>query len=151
MKPKNSRPDWDTYWMGVVEAISKRSTCLRHNIGAAVVHDKTVVSTGFNGAPRELPHCSEIGCLRDKLKIPSGTRHEICRGVHAEQNAIIRGDPLRMVGATIYVNAKPCTICAKMIINSGIKRVVYIEYYPSNEGIELLEQAGIETKILEKK
>ena len=137
--------------MGVVEAISKRSTCLRHNIGAAVVHDKTIVSTGFNGAPRELPHCSEIGCLRDKLKIPSGTRHEICRGVHAEQNAIIRGDPLRMVGGTIYINAKPCTICAKMIINSGIKRVVYIEYYPDNEGIELLKQAGIETKILEKK
>lgn len=151
MKPKNSRPEWDEYWMGVVEAISKRSTCLRHNIGAAVVHDKTIVSTGFNGASRGLPHCSEIGCLRDKLKIPSGTRHEICRGVHAEQNAIIRGDPLRMVGATMYVNAKPCTICAKMIINSGIKRVVYIEYYPDNEGIELLKQAGIETKIFGKK
>ncbi len=151
MKPKNSRPEWDEYWMGVVEAISRRSTCMRHNIGAAVVSDKTIVSTGFNGAPRELPHCSEIGCLRDKLKIPSGTRHEICRGVHAEQNAIIRGDPLRMVGATMYVNAKPCTICAKMIINSGIKRVVYIEYYPDNEGVELLKQAGIETKIFGKK
>jgi dCMP deaminase len=151
MKQKNSRPEWDGYWMGVVDAISRRSTCIRHNIGAAVVNDKTIVSTVFNGAPRDLPHCSEIGCLRDKLKIPSGTRHEICRGVHAEQNAIIRGDPLRMDGATMYVNAKPCTICAKMIINSGIKRVVYIEYYPDNEGVKLLKQANIKTKIFEKK
>lgn len=151
MGDKNGRPDWDTYWMGVVEAVSKRSTCTRHAIGAVVVNDKTIVSTGFNGAPRDLPHCSEIGCLRDQMKIPSGTRHEICRGVHAEQNAIIRGDPSRMVGGTMYVNAKPCKICAKMIINSGIKGVVYIEHYPDNEGVEMLKQAGIETKIFGKK
>ncbi len=150
-KSKNSRPEWDEYWMNVVEQISKRSTCLRRNIGAVIVKDNYIVSTGFNGAPRNLPHCSEIGCLRDQLKIPSGTRHEICRGVHAEQNAIIRGDPLRMEGATMYVNAKPCKICAKMIINAGIKRVVYIEYYPDNEGIALLKQAGIETKVFEKR
>lgn len=149
-KPKNSRPDWDTYWMNIVEQISKRSTCLRRNIGAVIVKDNYIVSTGFNGAPRGLPHCSEIGCLRDKLHIPSGTRHEICRGVHAEQNAIIRGDPLRMEGATMYVNAKPCKICAKMIVNAGIKRVVYIEIYPDDEGVKLLKQAGIETKIYKK-
>jgi dCMP deaminase len=151
MKPKNSRPDWDTYWMNIVEQIGKRSTCLRRNIGAVVVKDNYIVSTGFNGAPKSLPHCSEIGCLRDELKIPSGTRHEICRGVHAEQNAIIRGDPLRMEGATMYVNAKPCKICAKMIINSGIKKVVYIEFYPDNEGVKLLREAGIETKIFKRK
>jgi dCMP deaminase len=151
MTDKNSRPDWDTYWMNVVKEIGKRSTCLRRNIGAVVVKDNYIVSTGFNGAPRDLPHCSEIGCIRDKLKIPSGTKHEICRGVHAEQNAIIRGDPLRMDNATIYVNAKPCIICAKMIINAGIKKVVYIEIYPDNEGVKLLKQAGIETKIFEKK
>ncbi len=151
MGKKNSRPEWDEYWMGVVDRISKRSTCLRRNIGAVVVKDNYIVSTGFNGAPRDLPHCSEIGCLRDKLKIPSGTKHEICRGVHAEQNAIIRGDPLRMDGATMYVNAKPCMICAKMIINSGIKRVVYIEYYPDNEGVKLLKEAKIETKVFAKK
>jgi dCMP deaminase len=147
---KNSRPDWDTYWMNVVDAISKRSTCLRHNIGAVIVKDKIIVSTGFNGAPRNLPHCLEIGCLRDELKIPSGTRHEICRGVHAEQNAIIRGDPLRMEGATMYVNAKPCNICAKMIINAGVKKIVYIDFYPDEEGIRLIKQAGIETKIFGK-
>jgi dCMP deaminase len=151
MKPKNSRPDWDSYWMGLVEQIGKRSTCTRRNIGAVVVKDNYVVSTGFNGAPRNLPHCSEIGCLRDELKIPSGTRHEICRGVHAEQNAIIRGDPLRMEGATMYVNAKPCKICAKMIVNSGIKKVVYIEFYPDNEGVEILKEAGIQLKVFGKK
>ncbi len=151
MADRNGRPDWDTYWMNMVDNISRRSTCKRRNIGAVVVRDNYIVSTGFNGAPRGLPHCSEIGCLRDKLKIPSGTRHEICRGAHAEQNAIIRGDPARMEDATMYVNAKPCTICAKMIINSGIKRVVYIEYYPDNEGVKLLKQAGVETKIYEKK
>jgi dCMP deaminase len=155
MKPvaakKHSRPDWDTYWMNVVDSISMRSTCLRHNIGAVIVSDKTIVSTGFNGASRGLPHCLEIGCLRDQMKIPSGTRHEVCRGVHAEQNAIIRGDPLRMDGATIYINAKPCKICAKMIINAGIRKVVYIDYYPDNEGVELLRQAGIEMKVFERK
>ena len=149
-KDKNNRPDWDTYWMNLVDQIGKRSTCLRRNIGAVIVKDNYIVSTGFNGAPRDLPHCSEIGCIRDKLKIPSGTRHEVCRGVHAEQNAIIRGDPLRMDGATIYVNAKPCIICAKMIINAGLKRVVYVEIYPDNEGVKLLKEAGLNTKIFKK-
>jgi dCMP deaminase len=150
-RPANSRPDWDTYWMNIVREVGSRSTCLRRNIGAVIVRDNIIVSTGFNGAPRGLPHCTEIGCLRDELKIPSGTRHEICRGVHAEQNAIIRGDPLRMEGATMYVNAKPCKICAKMIANSGIKKVVYVEIYPDDEGVEILRQAGIETKIFGKK
>jgi dCMP deaminase len=143
--PKNNRPSWDEYWMNIVEQVGKRSTCLRRNIGAVVVKENIIVSTGFNGSPRGLPHCIEIGCLRDELKIPSGTMHEICRGVHAEQNAIIRGDPLRMDGATLYVNAKPCKICAKMIVNAGIKRVVYVEIYPDNEGIKILREVGIET------
>ncbi len=151
MAKKNGRPDWDTYWMDIVDAVSKRSTCLRHNIGAVIVNDKTIVSTGFNGAPRNLPHCSEIGCLRDEMKIPSGTRHEICRGAHAEQNAIIRGDPTRMVGGTMYINAKPCKICAKMIINAGIEEVVYVNYYPDNEGIEMIKHARIKTRSYDKK
>lgn len=150
-KNKNGRPDWDTYWMNIVKEVSRRSTCLRQNIGAVVVNDKTIVSTGFNGAPRGLPHCSEIGCLRDEMKIPSGTRHEICRGVHAEQNAIIRGDPIHLRGGTMYVNAKPCKICAKMIINAGIKEVVYIDHYPDNEGVEMIKQAGIKTRVYENK
>jgi len=142
---KNNRPSWDEYWMNIVEQVGKRSTCMRRNIGAVIVKDNIIVSTGFNGSPRGLPHCIEIGCLRDELKIPSGTMHEVCRGVHAEQNAIIRGDPLRMDGATLYVNAKPCKICAKMIVNAGVKRVVYLEIYPDNEGIKILREAGIET------
>ncbi len=142
-KRKVKRPDWDTYWMGVVDAISRRSTCIRHNFGAVIVRDNTIVSTGFNGAPRGLPHCTEIGCLRDKLRIKSGTMLEVCRGVHAEANAIIRADPLRMDGGTLYVNAKPCKYCARMIANSGVKRVVYIDDYPDKEGIELLTSAGI--------
>lgn len=145
------RPTWDEYWMNIVEQVGKRSTCIRRSIGAVIVNDNIIVSTGFNGAPKGMPHCLEIGCLRDELKIPSGTRHEICRGVHAEQNAIIRGDPLRMEGATLYVNAKPCKICAKMIANSGIAKVVYVEIYPDAEGIEILKQAKIELVPLKKK
>jgi len=141
---KNGRPEWDAYWMGVVEAIARRSTCTRHNFGAVIVSDKTIVSTGYNGSPRGLPHCLKIGCLRDQLGIKSGTMLEVCRGVHAEANAIIRGDPIRMDGATLYVNAKPCKYCARMIANSGVKRVVYIDDYPEKEGIVLLKQAGIE-------
>jgi dCMP deaminase len=150
-KSKNNRPTWDEYWMNIVEQVGKRSTCMRRNIGAVVVKDNIIVSTGFNGAPRGLPHCIEIGCLRDELKIPSGTMHEICRGVHAEQNAIIRGDPLRMDGATLYVNAKPCKICAKMIVNAGLKKVVYVEIYPDDEGIKILQDAGIQTVAYRKK
>ncbi len=146
-KSRNNRPTWDEYWMNIVEQVGKRSTCMRRNIGAVIVKDNIIVSTGFNGAPMGLPHCIEIGCLRDELKIPSGTMHEVCRGVHAEQNAIIRGDPLRMDGATLYVNAKPCKICAKMIANSGIKKVIYVEIYPDDEGVKVLKQAGIETVV----
>ncbi|MCX6817236.1 MAG: cytidine/deoxycytidylate deaminase family protein [Candidatus Aenigmarchaeota archaeon] len=148
---RTSRPTWDEYWMNIVEQVGKRSTCLRRNIGAVIVKDNIIVSTGFNGAPRGLPHCLEIGCLRDELKIPSGTRHEVCRGVHAEQNAIIRGDPLRMDGATMYVNAKPCKICAKMIANSGIAKIVYVEIYPDDEGIEILKHTKIELVPFRKK
>jgi len=153
MKPeaKSSRPEWDEYWMNMADQISRRSTCLRHNIGSVIVKDNIIVSTGFNGAPRGLPHCSEIGCMRDKLKIPSGERIETCRGVHAEENAIIRGDPMRMEGATLYVNAKPCRWCSKAIINSGIKRVVYMDYYPEEEGVKTLKEAGIELKVFKKK
>jgi len=112
-----------------------------------IVKEKSIVSTGFNGAPHGLPHCLDIGCLRDKLKIKSGTMLEMCRGVHAEANAIIRGDILRMKGGTMYVNAKPCKYCARMIANSGVIRVVYVDDYPETEGIELLKQAGIECDV----
>lgn len=123
--------------------VSKRSTCKRRQIGAIVVKDKQVLSTGYNGAPRGLPHCLDIGCLRDELGIPSGTRHEICRAVHGEQNAIVQCGAKLAKGSTIYVNIKPCKICAKLIINAGISRVVYQGDYPDDEGLELLEEAGV--------
>jgi dCMP deaminase len=144
------RPSWDDYWMKIAEDVANRSTCVRHNFGSVIVKDNIIVSTGFNGSPRNLPHCIDTGCLRDKLGIKSGTMIEMCSGVHAEQNAIIRGDPLRMDGATLYINAKPCKTCAKMIINAGIKKVVYIDDYPDKEGVDLLKQAGLDLKIYKK-
>ncbi|MCD6590350.1 MAG: cytidine/deoxycytidylate deaminase family protein [Candidatus Aenigmarchaeota archaeon] len=145
------RPDWDTYWMKIVEDIGLRSTCTRHHFGCVIVKNNVIVSTGYNGPPSGLPHCDEIGCIREKLNIPSGTRMEVCDAVHAEQNAIIRGDPSKLKGATLYVNAKPCKMCARMIINAGIKRVVYIDDYPDKEGIELLKKAGIDTFVFDRK
>lgn len=129
----------------MAELVSSRSTCKRRKIGAIIVKDKQVLSTGYNGSPRGLPHCLDIGCLRDELGIASGTRHEICRAVHAEQNAIVQcarhGIPTKT--SILYVNINPCKICAKLIINAGISRVVYRGEYPDNEGIELLKEAGV--------
>ena len=130
--------------MEMAELVSTRSTCIRRKIGAIVVKDKQVLSTGYNGAPRGLAHCLDVGCLRDELNIPSGTRHEICRAVHAEQNAIIQCGAKLAKGSTIYANVKPCKICAKLIINAGISRVVYQGDYPDDEGLELLEEAGVQ-------
>ena len=142
----HSRPDLDTYFMRMAELISSRSTCTRRQIGAMIVKDKQVLSTGYNGAPRGMPHCIDIGCLRDELKIPSGTRHEICRAVHAEQNAIVQcarhGVSTR--NSTIYANVNPCKICAKLIVNAGISRVVYMGDYPDDDGIKLLGEAGVQ-------
>ncbi len=142
---EQNRPDLDTYFIEMAELVSSRSTCIRRKIGAIIVKDKQVLSTGYNGSPRGLPHCSDVGCLRDELGIASGTRHEICRAVHAEQNAIVQcarhGAPTKT--STLYVNINPCKICAKLIINAGISRVVYKGEYPDSEGIELLEEAGV--------
>jgi dCMP deaminase len=130
--------------MEMAELVSTRSTCTRRKIGSIIVKDKQVLSTGYNGAPRGLPHCLDIGCLRDELNIASGTRHEICRAVHAEQNAIVQCGAKLAKGSTIYVNVKPCKICAKLIINAGISRVVYQGDYPDDEGLELLREAGVQ-------
>lgn len=129
--------------------VSKRSTCKRRQIGAIIVKDKQVLSTGYNGAPRGLPHCLDVGCLRDELGIPSGTRHEICRAVHGEQNAIVQcaRHGVSTKGGIIYVNVNPCTICAKLIINAGISRVVYKSAYSDNEGLLLLKEAGIQVDL----
>ncbi|MCF2143156.1 MAG: deoxycytidylate deaminase [Candidatus Heimdallarchaeota archaeon] len=153
-KPQHSiRPTVDEYFTAMAELVSTRSTCLRRQFGTVIVQDNHVISTGYNGAPRGMPHCIDIGCLRDELHIPSGTKHEICRGVHSEQNAIIQcaihGEST--AGATLYVTGYPCKICAKMIINAMIKRVVVSGSYSDTEGIDLLREAGVEVTILEQK
>ncbi|HEX59258.1 MAG TPA: cytidine deaminase [Methanomicrobia archaeon] len=137
----------DEYFMEIAKVVAKRSTCLRRQIGAVIVKNKIIVSTGYNGAPRGLPHCLDIGCIRDELGIASGERHEVCRGVHAEQNALIQAGR-SAEGATLYVNAYPCKICAKLIINAGIKRVVVSGEYSDTEGLDLLRDAGVEVVFL---
>jgi len=144
------RPSWDQYFMDIVELVSKRSTCLRRKVGAVLVREKRILSTGYNGAPSGLAHCLDIGCLREKLKVPSGERHELCRGLHAEQNAIIQAalHGVSVNGATMYCTNHPCIICAKMIINSGIISVIYTDGYSDRLAGEMLKEAGVEIKKL---
>ncbi len=144
------RPSWDQYFMDIVELVSKRSTCLRRKVGAILVRDKRILATGYNGPPAGITHCSEVGCLRDELNVPSGQRHELCRGLHAEQNAIIQAalHGVSTKGATIYCTNHPCIICAKMIINSGIDSFVYKEKYQDELAREMLREAGVEGRML---
>jgi len=145
-----ARPTWDEYFMKIAGLVAERSTCLRRKVGAIIVKDKRIVATGYNGAPKGLEHCLDIGCLRDDLGIPSGERHELCRGAHAEQNAIIQaaGGGTGIAGATMYCTDSPCAACTKMIINAGIKRLVLGKRYPDRLGERLIDEAGIETVFL---
>jgi len=140
------RPSWDNYFMEMTEVVAKRSTCLRRKVGALIVKDKRVLATGYNGAPSGLKHCEETGCLREQNNVPSGERHELCRGLHAEQNAIIQaalhGSSIN--GAILYCTHQPCILCTKMIINAGIKRVVFKGAYPDKLASEMMTEAGIE-------
>jgi len=139
------RPSWDEYFMEVAEVVRKRSTCMRRQVGAVIVKDNRILSTGYNGAPKGLRHCEEVGCTRANYNVPSGERHELCRGLHAEQNAIIQAAVFgtAIEGATIYTTLSPCVLCTKMIINSGIKRIVLREQYNDPLAIEMLEESGI--------
>lgn len=141
------RPDWDSYFMQIAHLVATRSTCIRRRVGAVIVKDKRILSTGYNGVPSGLLHCLDIGCLRDKLKIPSGERQELCRGLHAEQNAIIQGAMygVSLIGSVIYVTNQPCITCAKMLIQSGIIKIYYQGDYPDPLSLEMLDEAGIET------
>jgi len=143
------RPSWDDYFIDIAKHVATRSTCLRRHVGAIIVKDKRILSTGYNGAPRGLPHCEETGCLREELGIPSGERQEICRGLHAEQNAIIQAalHGVAIQGGQIYCTHQPCITCAKMIINAGIVRVVYVEKYPDELARSMLMEAGIEPEL----
>jgi dCMP deaminase len=139
------RPSWDEYFKQLTEVVATRSTCLRRSVGALIVRDKRILATGYNGAPSGLPHCLEVGCLRDQLGVPSGERQELCRGLHAEQNAIIQASlhGVSIKGGTIYVTLAPCVTCAKMIINAGIERVVYRDSYADQLAMQMLGEAGV--------
>lgn len=123
-----------------------RSTCLRRQVGAALVKDKRVLTTGYNGAPRGMAHCLEVGCMREQMKIPSGERHELCRAIHAEQNAIIQAatSGTSIYGATLYCTTFPCVLCAKMLINSGVKKIYVNDSYPDRLSQQMLDEAGVE-------
>ncbi len=141
-----SRPSWPEYFMSIAKMVAKRSTCLRRHVGAILVKDKRILATGYNGAPRGLRHCEEVGCIRQDGAIPSGERHELCRGLHAEQNAIIQAacHGIQIAGATLYCTNRPCVICSKMIINAGISKIYYEEGYNDPLAAQMLEEAGIE-------
>jgi dCMP deaminase len=143
---KNRRPTWDVYFMDIADLVSKRSTCLRRSVGAVLVKDRRVLATGYNGAPSGLHHCLDVGCLREQLGVPSGERHELCRGLHAEQNAIIQAalHGVSVNGSTLYCTNHPCIICAKMIINAGIITVVAKADYRDKLAEDILEEAGVE-------
>jgi len=129
--------------LDLAQMVSTRSTCLRRQVGAVVVREKRILSTGYNGAPSGMAHCDEVGCIREQLNVPSGERHEICRAIHAEQNAIIQAATfgVSLAGSTIYVTHHPCVLCSKMIINAGIKKVVYRDGYPDRLSVQMLKEA----------
>lgn len=146
------RVSWDEYFMQIAEIVKTRSTCLRRQVGAVIVRENRIITTGYNGAPSGLRHCTEIGgCERERLGIPSGQRHELCRALHAEQNAIIQAAKIGVSteGCTIYITLQPCVICAKMLINAGITRIVHKGEYPDELARSILEEAGIETVVME--
>ena len=142
---QTTRPNWDTYFMDLAVLISKRATCLRRMVGAVVVKDKHILSTGYNGAPKGIKHCCHTGCLREKLKIKSGQRHELCRGLHAEQNAIIQAAlyGVSLKDAVLYCTNMPCAICAKMLINAGIRQIVVLDGYADQMAAEFLKEAVV--------
>ncbi len=143
--PAPDRPSWHEYFMGICNLVAGRATCTRRKVGAMLVKDKRILCSGYNGAPAKVPHCSETGCLRERLNVPSGEKHELCRGVHAEQNAIIQAayHGVKLQDATLYCTNQPCSICAKMIVNAGIKTVYYQDGYDDALTLDMFEQAGI--------
>lgn len=140
------RPSWDEYFMDITRLVARRSTCMRRQVGALMVKDKNILATGYNGTPTGITHCDVTGCLREQLKVPSGERHELCRGLHAEQNAIIQAarHGVNIENSVLYCTNSPCIICTKMLINAGIRKVIYLEGYADELSMEMLEEAKIE-------
>ncbi|MDK1031038.1 MAG: cytidine/deoxycytidylate deaminase family protein [Planctomycetia bacterium] len=145
-----NRPSWDKYFMRIAREVATRSRCVRRNVGAVGVLGKENLARGYNGAPSGLSHCIDIGCLREKLNVPSGERHELCRGLHAEQNAFLQAAKhgVTISGATLYTTYHPCVICSKMAINAGIRRIVSRDDYPDDLGKEMLAEAQLDVVIL---
>ena len=144
-KELDSRPSWHEYFMAIAELVASRSTCLRRKVGAVLVKDHRILATGYNGAPSGIKHCLEVGCLREKLNVPSGQRHELCRGLHAEQNVLIQAayHGISVADSTLYCTNLPCIICTKMLINAGIKVIYFKEGYADELSRDMLEEAGV--------
>ncbi len=144
-----TRPDVDEYFLKIASVVAERATCHRHHVGAVAVRDKHILTTGYNGAPSGAKDCLELGCLRDELGIPSGTRHEICRGIHAEQNVIVQGalHGVSLEGSTVYVTHTPCVLCAKMLVNAKIARFVSFGKYNDEAFVDLFREAGIKVDL----
>lgn len=145
------RPNWDTYFMNIADVVATRASCIKRQVGSVITKNEQILATGYNGAPRGLKHAAEVGCLREQMEVPSGTHHELCRGLHAEQNAIIQAarNGVTTEGATLYCTYMPCVICSKMIINAGIKRIVFRGYYPDELAVQILNESGIDVVLFE--
>ena len=145
---ENKRPSYDEYFMEMAHVVSKRSTCLRRKVGAILVKDRHILSTGYNGAPKGFRHCVDVGCVREKMDIRSGERHELCRGLHAEQNAIIQAAVfgISISGSVLYCTNTPCVVCVKMLVNAGVKEIVYAGDYPDELAKKMLEESCIKIK-----
>jgi len=140
-----ARPSWDEYFMALAEQVGQRATCLRRSVGAVIVKDKRILATGYNGPPSGVAHCEDVGCLREVRGIPSGSQHELCRGIHAEQNAVIQAAKhgIAIDGSTIYCTHQPCVLCAKILLNAGVREIVFSQPYPDPLAEELLAEAGV--------
>ena len=146
-----ARPSWDEYFLEIADLVSSRSTCLRRQVGAVFVRDKRVLTTGYNGAPSGLKHCEEVGCIREREGVPSGERHELCRGIHAEQNAMLQAAQfgISLRDSVLYCTTQPCVLCAKMLINTGVRRIVVRGGYPDELSQQMLDEAGVEIIVKE--
>ena len=145
-----SRPSWDEYFMSIAEQVAGRSTCIRRNTGAVVVKDRRILSTGYNGTPSGLRHCEAVGCIRDQRNIASGAHHELCRGIHAEQNAVIQAAKhgTSIDGASVYTTHQPCVLCAKILVNAGIVEIVFRDSYPDPLAEEILAETKVACRTL---
>ena len=148
MTNKLSRPSWDQYFMDITRLVATRTTCLRRQVGAILVKERNILATGYNGVPSGITHCETAGCIRVALKVPSGERHELCRGLHAEQNAIIQAarHGINIDGSTLYCTTMPCIICTKMLINAGIRKICYGEGYSDELAYAMLQESAIEVE-----